>query len=245
MGAEPSAGSIFPRTDWAELSKAAEAESAPLDRLIRLYWQPLKIYLVATFPSLSGQADELLQDFAGDKILREGWLKKADQSRGRFRDFLKTSLRNFILDRLSRADVKNPPLSLEELEQEIPETEASAEAFDLAWTRAVLTETLRRMETDCRRPGKDQPRRSQIWELFRIRLLEPVFNNAPPMPYDELIEKFGLKSPLDASNTLLSGKRIFKAHLDEVICDYAGRDAATALEVDALKDFLRRLSKSG
>ena len=245
MGAEPSAGSIFPRTDWAELSKAADAEQAPLDRLIRLYWQPLKIFLVATFPTLSGQADELLQDFAGDKLLRDGWLKKADQTRGRFRDFLKTSLRNFILDRLSKADMKNPPLSLDELEQEIPESPASAEAFDLAWTRAVLAETLSRMEADCRKPGKDQPRRSQIWEIFRIRLLEPLFNDAPQLPYDQLVERFGLKSPLEASNTLLSAKRIFKAHLDQVIQDYAGKDAATELEVQALKDFLRQLSKSG
>lgn len=244
MDAEPSAGSIFPRTDWAELSKAAEAEPAPLDRLIRLYWQPLKIFLVATFPNLSGQADELLQDFAGDKILREGWLRKADQSRGRFRDFLKTSLRHFVLDRLNKAEVKNPPLSLDELEEEIPVSEASAEEFDLAWTRAVLAETLRRMEVDCKKPGKDQPRRSCIWEMFCIRLLEPLFHNAPLMPYDQLVARFGLKSPLEASNTLLSGKRIFKAHLDEVIRDYAGRDAATALEVEALKDFLGRLSKN-
>jgi DNA-directed RNA polymerase specialized sigma24 family protein len=244
MGAEPSAGSIFPRTDWAELSKAAEAEQAPLDRLIRLYWQPLKIFLVATFPSMSGQADELLQDFAGDKILREGWLKKADQTRGRFRDFLKTSLRNFVLDRLSKAELKNPPLSLDELEQEIPETPGSAEEFDLAWTRAVLAETLRRMETDCKKPGKDQPRRSCIWEMFRVRLLEPLFSDAPQMPYDQLVERFGLKSPLEASNTLLSAKRMFKGHLDEVIRDYAGKDAATDLEVQALKDFLGRLSKS-
>lgn len=245
MDAEPSPGSIFPRTDWAELSKAADAEQAPLDRLIRVYWTPLKIFLVATFPNLSGQADELLQDFAGDKILREGWLKKADQTRGRFRDFLKISLRNFILDRLSRADVKNHPLSLEELEQEIPESPAADEEFDLAWARAVLAETLRRMEADCRQPGKDQPRRSCIWEMFRIRLLEPVFNNAPPLPYDQLVAKFGLKSPTEASNTLLSAKRIFKGHLDEVIQEYAGRDAATALEIQALKDFLGRLSKNG
>jgi DNA-directed RNA polymerase specialized sigma24 family protein len=245
MDGEPSAGSIFPRTDWAELTKAADAEQAPLDRLIRLYWHPLKIFLVATFPNLSGQADELLQDFAGDKLLRDGWLKKADQSRGRFRDFLKISLRNFILDRLSRADVKNPPVSLDELEQEIPESPASAEEFDLAWTRAVLAETLKRMETDCCKPGKDQPRRSHIWEMFRIRLIEPLFHDAPQMPYDQLVERFGLKSPLDASNTLLSAKRIFKVHLDEVIRDYAGIDAATAVEVEALKDFLRRLSKNG
>jgi DNA-directed RNA polymerase specialized sigma24 family protein len=243
MSVEPSGGSIFPRTDWAELSKAAAAEEAPLDRLIRLYWQPLKIFLIATFPSLAGQADELLQDFAGDKFLREGWLRKADQSRGRFRDFLKTSLRNFILDRLSRADMKNPPVSLDELEQEIPETESSAEEFDLAWARAVLAESLRRMEADCKKPGKDQPRRSHIWEMFRIRLLEPTFNNAPQVPYEQLVEQFGLKSPLDASNTLLSAKRIFKTRLDEVICEYAGRDAATALEIQALKDFLERLSK--
>lgn len=244
MGGDTSAGSIFPRTDWTELGKAADAEQAPLDRLIRLYWQPLKIFLVATFPSLSGQADELLQDFAGDKILREGWLRKADQTRGRFRDFLKTSLRNFVLDRLSRAEVKNPPVSLDELEQDIPDAPASAEEFDLAWARAVLAETLRRMEADCRKPGKDQARRTAIWEVFRIRLLEPVFNGAPQMPYDQLIEQFGLKSPLEASNTLLSGKRIFKAHLDKVIHEYAGRDVATAVEIQALKDFLHRLSKN-
>ena len=79
--------------------------------------------------------------------------------------------------------------------------------------------------------------------MFRIRLLEPVFNNAPQVPYEQLVERFGLKSPLDASNTLLSAKRIFKVHLDEVIHEYAGRDAATALEIQALKDFLGRLSK--
>jgi phosphate uptake regulator len=75
--------------------------------------------------------------------------------------------------------------------------------------------------------------------------LEPVFNDAPPLPYDQLIDRFGLKSPTDASNTLLSAKRIFKAHLNEVIKAYAGKDAATATEIQALQDFLDRLSKRG
>jgi len=241
--AETSTGSIFPGTDWVELRKAAEAEQAPLDRLIRLYWQPLKIFLASTFPGLRDQADEVLQDFAQDKLLREGWLSKADQSRGRFRDFLKTSLRNFVLDRLSRAETKNPPVSLDEMDQELPQPDAPSEAFDLAWTRTLLAETLRRMEADCARAGKDQPRRGYIWEMFRIRVLEPVFNDAPQTPYEQLIERFGLKSPMDASNMLLSGKRIFKAHLDEVIREYAGRGAATAFEIQELKNFLRRLSK--
>jgi hypothetical protein len=242
MPAESPDHSLFPRTDWVELRKAAAAEQVPLDRLIRLYWQPLKIYFMAAFPSLRDQADLLLQDFAEDKLLQEGWLRKADQSRGRFRDFLKTSLRNFVLNRLNLKESKNPPLSLDELEQELPEPPAVAEAFDLAWARAVLAETLRRMEADCKNPAADQPRRGYIWEMFRLRLLDPVFNDAEPPPYDELIERFGLKSPMDASNTLLSAKRIFKTHLNDVIKEYAGKDAATATEIQALEQFLARLA---
>jgi hypothetical protein len=245
MASEPSKSSIFPRTDWAELGKAADTDVVRLDRLIRLYWQPLKIFLMATFPSLKNQADTLLQDFAEDKLIKEGWLRRADQSRGRFRDFLKTSLRNFVLDHLNRVEVKNPPISLEDLEQDPPQPDNLSEEFDLAWARTVLAETLRRMEADCKNPAEDQPRRSYIWEMFRIRLLEPVFNDAAQPSYDQLIEQFGLKSPTDASNTLLSAKRIFKAHLSKVIKEYAGQDAATATEIQALEDFLVRLSKRG
>ena len=242
MPAKPSAHSLFPPTDWAALGRAAAAEPAPLDRLVRLYWQPLRIFLLATFPNLHAQADTLLQEFAEDKILQEGWLRKADQNRGRFRDFLKTSLRNFVLNRLNLAENKNPPVPLDELEHELPEPPAAAEAFDLEWARTVLGETLRRMEGDCKKPGEDQPRRGQIWELFRIRLLDPVFNDAEPVPYDQLVARFGLKSPMEASNTLLSAKRIFKAHLAQVIKEYAGKDAATATEIKALEEFLRRLA---
>jgi DNA-directed RNA polymerase specialized sigma24 family protein len=245
MARETSKSSVFPRTDWAELGRAAGADDVSLDRLVRLYWQPLRIFLAATFPSLKDQADQLLQDFAGDKMIKAGWLRKADQNRGRFRDFLKTSLRNFVLDRLNQAEVKHPPISLEDLERELPQPDAPSEAFDLAWARAVLAETLRRMESDCRQPGEDQPRRSFIWEMFRLRLLEPIFNDTPPPAYEQLIGQFDLKSPTDASNTLLSGKRIFKAHLAKVIREYAGQDAATAVEIQALEDFLVRLGKRG
>jgi hypothetical protein len=243
MSADPTASSIFPRTDWTELGKAAEADEARLDRLIRLYWPPLRIYLAASFPSLKDQWDILLQEFAEDKILKKGWLQRADRERGHFRDFLKTSLRNFVLDRLDRAEVKRPAVSLDELEVELPSPEASSDEFDLTWVRTVLAETLRRMEADCKDPAADQPRRANIWEMFRVRLLGPIFNDAPQPPYDELIERFGLKSPTDASNMLLTAKRIFKAHLTRVIKEYAEQDAATATEIQALEQFVNSLAK--
>ena len=235
--------SLFPRTDWADLRALAEPDAARLDHLIRRYWGPLRIFLVATFPSLRDQAETLLQEFAEDKILKAGWLGQADRARGQFRDFLKTSLRNFVLDRLSRAEVKHAPLPLEGLEEELPGPTAPAEEFDLVWARTVLAETLQRMETDCRNPAAEQPRRSFIWEMFRIRLLEPTLNDAPQVPYEDLITRFQLRSPMDASNLLLSGKRIFKAHLNQVIREYAGQDAATQAEIEALQTFLNRLGR--
>ena len=243
MSSDSTASSIFPRTDWAELGPVPVADAARLDRLIRLYWPPLRIFLAASFPSLKDQADVLLQEFAEDKILKTGWLQRADPQRGQFRDFLKTSLRNFVLDRLSRAEVKHAPMSLEELNVDLPGREETAEAFDLTWVRTVLAETLRRMEADCKDPAGDQPRRGQIWEMFRIRLLEPLFNDAPQVPYGQLIETFGLKSPTDASNMLLSAKRIFKSHLTRVIKDYAEQDAAAAQEIRALEEFVARLAR--
>jgi len=243
MSSEPPASSIFPRTDWAGLGKAAEADEARLHPKIRLYWAPLRIFLVATFPSLKDQAEVLLQEFAEDKILKEGWLRRADRNRGKFRDFLKTSLRHFVLDRLNRAEARHAPISLEELEQELPDPARPGEEFDLTWVRAVLGETLRRMEANCCDPAADQPRRTFIWEMFRIRLIDPVLNDAPQTPYDELIGRFALKSPTDASNLLLSGKRMFKTHLAKVIKEYAEQDTATAAEIQALEDFVSHLAK--
>jgi hypothetical protein len=248
---ESASKSIFPRTDWAGLGQTT-GDLARLDQLIRLYWQPLKIFLLAAFPALHNQAETLLQDFAQDRILKEGWLLKADQQRGRFRDFLKSSLRNFVLDYLNRAEVRNPPVSLDDPERQqepvvanLPADSAEeTEAFDLAWARTVIAETLRRMKADCKNPAADQPRRTYIWELFQVRLLDPIFHDVEPPPYEQLIERFQLKSPTDASNTLLSAKRIFKAHLNEVIHEYAGQDAATAAEIQALGEFLGRIAKS-
>ena len=234
--------SLFPATQWTELGGAAAGGTDELDRLIRLYWAPLRIFFVATFPQLRRDADTWLQDFAEDKMLKAGWLARADRDRGRFRDFLKTSLRNFVYDRLNLAAAKRAPVPLEEVEPVLAQPMPASEAFDLMWVRTVLGETLKRMEADCRNPAEDQPRRTFIWEMFRVRLLDPIFNDTEPPPYNELIRRFELVSPTDASNLLLSGKRIFKAHLGRVIQEYAGRDAATAAEIKALEEFVAGLA---
>ena len=61
------------------MGRTGEADEARLARLIRTYWAPLRIFLVASFPSLQDQAELLLQDFAEDKMLKKGWLQRADR----------------------------------------------------------------------------------------------------------------------------------------------------------------------
>jgi hypothetical protein len=203
----------------------------------------MRVYLTASFPGLRDRADELLQNFSEDKILKEGWLKRADRQRGRFRDFLKASLRNFVLDHLDKAEIRNAPVSLDAMKQELPGPSAPSEQFDLVWARTVLGETLARMEADCRDLAADQPRRIRIWEMFQLRILDPTFNDTEPAPYGELVERFDLKSPTEAFNMLLSAKRIFRMHLGRVVSGYAGADRATRAEIEALGSFLESLEK--
>jgi len=235
---------LWPPTDWSALGRAARAvgkEAEPLNQLILRYQVPLRVYLLSAFPGLEKQADLLLQDFSEDKILKDGWLGKADRKRGRFRDFLKTSLRNYVLDRLSKD--ASLPVPLDELSFDPPAEERSAEAFDLDWARTILAAVLERMEADCKRPAKDQPRRAQIWEVFQLRLLDPALADAEPVSYEELVTRLGIVSPADAQNMLATAKRIFARHLGAVVAQYETGGTAVSAEIAELRQFLSWLAK--
>ena len=241
----PAGSSLWPVTDWSKVRQAAGAVGKNPDRLNALilrYQVPLKVYLLSGFPSLQNQADECLQEFAEDKFLREGWLDKANRDRGRFRDFLKSSLRNFLKDRLRKQATR--PASLDELELEVAEEGPADTLFDLNWARTILAETLERMEEDCRAPAKDQPRRAHIWEIFRLRLLQPALEGAEPVAYEELVSRLGIVSPFDAQNMLATAKRIFTRHLEAVIAEYAKGGEAVRRELEELERFLSGLSKA-
>lgn len=250
--AEQPERSIFERTRATELERARGGDFAALDNLIRKYRAPLRIYFCFIFPSLQDRADELLQDFAQDRMLRQGWLRQVDLQRGRFRDFLKTSLRNFVLNWIRKHQRERNFESLDNqsdegldrLEARIAAREgAAADAYDLELLRKIVSETLRRMEADCRQAGKQQPRRGQTWEIFLLRVLQPAFEDAKPPPYDELAKRFGLRSPTEGTNMLLSAKRIFERHLLEVVAEYQSHGQSARAEVEELKEALLRLAR--
>jgi hypothetical protein len=85
--------------------------------------------------------------------------------------------------------------------------------------KAILKEALERLERDCKDSNRDQPRSSYIWEIFRVRILDPIFEGIKPAPYGDLVRRFDLRSPTEGTNMLLSAKLKFKRHLKDVMSE--------------------------
>src|SRR6266403_930615 len=138
----PQSSAEFPGTIWLDVTDRK--------KVIHKYWSALKIYLLcllSRFPNYRGEADDILQDFIMKKILQPGWLELAKPAKGRFRDFLKSSLRHFLVGEIRKREAekrggKNSVVALEDLEQEIAGPEPVSNSFDLAWMQMLLTETL-------------------------------------------------------------------------------------------------------
>ena len=83
-----SESSLWPLTDWTRLGHAAEvvgSDADALGQLILKYRLPLEVHLRRKFPTLGNDTDEILHDFSTDKILRQGWLAKANPGKVRLR----------------------------------------------------------------------------------------------------------------------------------------------------------------
>ena len=234
----------WPPTEWSasgRIPERVDRDPETLNELILKYQTPLKAYFLAAFPGMEAEADELLQDFLEDRILKKGWLDKAEEKRGRFRDFLKISLKNFVRDRLRKAHPE--VVSMSEPGFDLAAEESGSETLDLEWARAVLSEALKRMELDCRRPCRNKASRLQAWETFRLRLVKPILEGTDPIGYEDLVDRLGIGSPFAARNLLVSAKRIFSRHLKAVIAEYEEGGEAARTELDDLRQFLDGLAR--
>jgi RNA polymerase sigma factor (sigma-70 family) len=89
----------FPTTHWSEVLHAGDGQSmlgaAALEDLCRAYWPPLYSFLRRQGHS-PHDAEDLVQGFLARLLARED-LAGVGPEKGRFRTFLLTSLRNFVI----------------------------------------------------------------------------------------------------------------------------------------------------
>lgn len=182
----PRAG-IFPTTQWSVVCRAQDGSIEALNSILLRYRGPLLV-CIRSHGHSPHDAEDLVQEFLAMMLRREA-IQRIDRDQGRFRSYLRTALRHFLHDRHDRdtAGIRGggqPVASLDEnhedgqrVHQPSADVPSPDEAFDQAWARAVLENSLRRLEEECHRQSK----------AAVFRELEPVlFRDETSAPYVEI-----------------------------------------------------------
>jgi len=189
-----------------------------LEELLSIYSPGLRTFLIQARHVAPDDADELVQAFIADKVLAAQLIRHADQQRGKFRNFVLKSLNNFVTTRRRGQMRPSRPLEPALLAAEQPRFTVD-DVFDRQWVQQVVADALHMMASDCESRG-----RADMWEILRLRVVEPVFRGAEPLGYEQIVQTFGFASPRQAMNLLASAKRCFLEHLRLAISKYVADD---------------------
>lgn len=237
--------SPFPTTHWSVVMLAGNAVNPEIRRLalesiLRQYLPALQAFVHLQYQFTSHDADDLVQGFVTDILVQRSLLARADRRRGRFRALLSTALGRYIASQHRRrlADKRAPEraVSLNELLEEPDHDETAPVAFDQAWAREVIAQTLEHMEHECRASGH-----TLRWTIFEARVVGPILHQAPPPSYEQLIRELGVASPSQASNALATAKRMFERLLREFVARYTPDEDID----DEISHIRRILAQSG
>lgn len=152
----------FDTTRWSLVLRArgepADARRA-LESLCRTYRPPVLAFVRSRgYPA--DAAEDLTQAFF-TRFLEREWHSAADPERGRFRSFLLTALKRFLIDAGAEAAAlkRGGGLRFESLAGDEPaaadaEEHTPEREFERAWARAVLDAAFRRLRAEADAAGK-------------------------------------------------------------------------------------------
>lgn len=151
----------FDTTRWSVVLRArgepAEARAA-LETLCRTYRPPVLAY-VRHHVRMRDNAEDLTQAFFVH-FLEHAWYARADPERGRFRSFLLTALRRFLIDADAEASAlkRGGGYRFEALDEESGGAGSGGDtpehAFDREWARAVLGAAFARLREEAEQADK-------------------------------------------------------------------------------------------
>jgi RNA polymerase sigma-70 factor (ECF subfamily) len=163
----PSSPAQFATTLWsvvltAQAGTEPEAEVA-LERLCRAYWPPLYGY-VRRQGYGPAEAQDLTQEFFA-RLIERNYLAHLRHQQGRFRSFLLTFLKHFLLEQQGRARAQKrgggrPIVSIEQMLEEdhhalgADRTCTPDEAYDRRWAETILAGALNRLRADYAAAGQ-------------------------------------------------------------------------------------------
>ena len=225
----------FVTTNWNAI------RNNELSFIIECYWGPVFYYIMRK-GHWEAEADDLTQDFFAD-CLETNRFSKADPGRGRFRNFLLSSLNNCLANahRDAKARKRCPPggmISIEGMADtesqhwEPSDQETPAAAFNRAWATELIARVLGTLEAEYLAKGQ-----KTYLEIFRRCIIEPALEGTNPPPRSEFATEYGIREK-EVSNRLITTRRAYQRLLRAEIQKYATSDEEVDSEMHDLIGFL-------
>lgn len=166
---------VFATTHWSMVVRAGDSRSpeaaAAMERLCQTYWYPLYVFVRRKGHSHE-DASDLTQAFFA-RFLEKGYLKTVDQTLGKFRTFLLTSMSHFLANEWDKSQAQKrgggqriisfddtraeERYRLEPVEHTTPET-----LFERRWAEAVVGVALDRLAEET------EPQRFEVLKRFLL-----------------------------------------------------------------------------
>jgi RNA polymerase sigma factor (sigma-70 family) len=185
----------FVTTHWS-LVLAARDQSSPdsaaaLEVLCAAYWYPLYVYARQQGHS-PHDAQDLTQEFIA-RLLEKNYLKAADREKGRFRTFLRVSMKRFMANEWDKSQAAKrgggiAVVSWDSASAEDRYQRAAASTlppdliYERQWAMTLLDETLKSLRQEYTAAGK----------LAEFDQLKPVLTaERGSIPYGEIAQRLG------------------------------------------------------
>ncbi len=233
----------FSTTHWSTILAAGQTPSPAaeraLERLCRGYWYPLYAYVRRQEHDVA-DAKDLTQEFFV-RFLEHNYVRRACRERGRFRTFLLTSLKHFLINEWKGANSlkrgggqKTFSLDEEQAEQRFAAdlfVEQSPDAlYDQRWGMALLQQALDRLREELTAEGK---------AASFDQLKDFVWGGKPVGSYASVAESLGM-----SEGALKVAVHRLRQRFGELLRAEVARTVSTPVEIDEELQYLITVLRS-
>jgi RNA polymerase sigma-70 factor (ECF subfamily) len=234
----------FPETLWSSILSARDSRSPErrerLQKLCTQYWKPVYLFIRRSWRCGPEDAKDLTQEFFAH-VLEADLVGRYDPSIGRFRNFLKASLRLFLGEtyrtskRLKRGGDKTiVTLDMEGVDDLLKNSDqiTPEEAYDRGWAEGLLSDCVRSLADSLAAEGKEI--------YFRVYQTYELVEEGQERPtYPEIARSLGLELH-DVRNYLVAARARLRELLVARVREYVANREELVKELAELQDLFKR-----